>query len=86
VGYLFLLASDAEVAEFERSVELQNRLVLLDAPIAGGWWGDYEMTLDRNALIGEGEALSLPGDRSDGSATSSSRWLRGAARGPRAGA
>ena len=30
--------------------------VLLDAPIAGGWWGDYEMTPDRNALIGEAEA------------------------------
>jgi sarcosine oxidase subunit beta len=27
--------------------------MLLDAPIAGGWWGDYEMTPDRNALIGE---------------------------------
>jgi sarcosine oxidase subunit beta len=26
---------------------------LLDAPIAGGWWGDYEMTPDHNALIGE---------------------------------
>lgn len=30
--------------------------VLLDAPIAGGWWGDYEMTPDRNALIGEADA------------------------------
>ena len=30
--------------------------VLLDAPIAGGWWGDYEMTPDHNALIGEAEA------------------------------
>ena len=27
--------------------------LLLDAPIAGGWWGDYEMTPDHNALIGE---------------------------------
>jgi glycine/D-amino acid oxidase-like deaminating enzyme len=27
--------------------------ILLDAPIAGGWWGDYEMTPDHNALIGE---------------------------------
>ena len=27
--------------------------VLLDAPIAGGWWGDYEMTPDHNGLIGE---------------------------------
>jgi sarcosine oxidase subunit beta len=30
--------------------------ILLDAPIAGGWWGDYEMTPDHNALIGETEA------------------------------
>jgi sarcosine oxidase, subunit beta len=30
--------------------------VLLDAPIAGGWWGDYEMTPDHNGLIGETEA------------------------------
>jgi sarcosine oxidase, subunit beta len=30
--------------------------VLLDAPIAGGWWGDYEMTPDHNALIGEEDA------------------------------
>ena len=30
--------------------------VLLDAPIAGGWWGDYEMTPDHNALIGEAAA------------------------------
>jgi sarcosine oxidase subunit beta len=27
--------------------------LLLDAPIAGGWWGDYEMTPDHNGLIGE---------------------------------
>jgi sarcosine oxidase, subunit beta len=30
--------------------------LLLDAPIAGGWWGDYEMTPDHNALIGEADA------------------------------
>jgi sarcosine oxidase subunit beta len=30
--------------------------LLLDAPIAGGWWGDYEMTPDHNALIGEARA------------------------------
>jgi sarcosine oxidase subunit beta len=30
--------------------------ILLDAPIAGGWWGDYEMTPDHNALIGEAAA------------------------------
>jgi sarcosine oxidase subunit beta len=33
--------------------------LLLDAPIAGGWWGDYEMTPDHNALIGE--RRSAPG-------------------------
>jgi sarcosine oxidase, subunit beta len=31
--------------------------LLLDAPIAGGWRGDYEMTPDHNALIGAEEAL-----------------------------
>jgi len=36
---------------------LQRRApILLDAPIAGGWWGDYEMSPDHNALIGEAEA------------------------------
>jgi len=30
--------------------------ILVDAPIAGGWWGDYEMTPDNNALIGEAAA------------------------------
>jgi sarcosine oxidase, subunit beta len=30
--------------------------ILLDAPIAGGWWGDYEMTPDHNALIGATDA------------------------------
>jgi len=33
--------------------------ILLDAPIAGGWRGDYEMTPDHNALIGE--AAAAPG-------------------------
>ena len=32
--------------------------ILLDAPIAGGWWGDYEMTPDHNALIGEAAAAA----------------------------
>jgi sarcosine oxidase, subunit beta len=45
----------------ERAVPVLGRRapVLLDAPIAGGWWGDYEMTPDRNALIGE--AAAAPG-------------------------
>jgi sarcosine oxidase subunit beta len=42
----------------ERAVPVLGRRapVLLDAPIAGGWWGDYEMTPDRNALIGDAQA------------------------------
>lgn len=42
----------------ERAVPVLRRRapVLLDAPIAGGWWGDYEVTPDHNALIGESEA------------------------------
>lgn len=52
----------------ERAVPVLRRRapVLLDAPIAGGWWGDYEMSPDHNALIGEagarpGEAGARPG-------------------------
>ena len=37
----------------------QRAPILLDAPIAGGWWGDYEMTPDHNALIGD--ASGSPG-------------------------
>jgi sarcosine oxidase, subunit beta len=42
----------------ERAVPVLHRRapVLLDAPIAGGWWGDYEMTPDHNGLIGEAQA------------------------------
>jgi sarcosine oxidase, subunit beta len=42
----------------ERAVPVLHRRapVLLDAPIAGGWWGDYEMSPDHNALIGEASA------------------------------
>ncbi len=42
----------------ERAVPVLGRRapLLLDAPIAGGWWGDYEMTPDHNSLIGEAEA------------------------------
>jgi sarcosine oxidase subunit beta len=58
-----LLFGTSEVCQsqdewLERSVPVLGRRapVLLDAPIAGGWWGDYEMTLDHNGLIGEAEA------------------------------
>ena len=42
----------------ERAVPVLSRRapVLLDAPIAGGWWGDYEMTPDHNGLVGEAPA------------------------------
>lgn len=42
----------------ERAVPVLRRRapILLEAPIAGGWWGDYEMTPDHNALIGEAPA------------------------------
>ncbi len=42
----------------ERAVPVLGRRapLLLDAPIAGGWWGDYEMTPDRNGLVGEAPA------------------------------
>jgi sarcosine oxidase subunit beta len=42
----------------ERTVPVLGRRapLLLDAPLAGGWWGDYEMTPDHNALIGEAAA------------------------------
>jgi sarcosine oxidase, subunit beta len=45
----------------ERAVPVLGRRapVLLEAPLAGGWWGDYEMTPDHNALIGE--AAAAPG-------------------------
>jgi sarcosine oxidase subunit beta len=58
-----LLFGTAEVCDtqdewLERAVPLLRRRapVLLDAPIAGGWWGDYEMTPDHNALMGEATA------------------------------
>src|ERR671922_752527 len=34
VGYLFLLSSDPEVTEFERSVEMQNRLGVLSRMVS----------------------------------------------------
>jgi sarcosine oxidase subunit beta len=50
---------DTQDEWLERAVPvLQRRApILLDAPIAGGWWGDYEMTPDHNALLGEAQAL-----------------------------
>ncbi len=48
---------DTQDEWLERAVPVLGRRapILLDAPIAGGWWGDYEMTPDHNALIGEAE-------------------------------
>jgi len=45
-----------EWLERAQPVLTQRAPILLDAPIAGGWWGDYEMTPDHNALIGEASA------------------------------
>ena len=49
---------DTQDEWLERAAPVLHRRapLLLDAPIAGGWWGDYEMTPDHNALIGEAEA------------------------------
>jgi sarcosine oxidase subunit beta len=46
---------DTQDEWLERAAPVLRRRapLLLDAPIAGGWWGDYEMTPDHNALIGE---------------------------------
>jgi sarcosine oxidase subunit beta len=46
---------DTQDEWLERAVPVLERRapILLDAPIAGGWWGDYEMTPDHNALVGE---------------------------------
>ena len=46
---------DTQDEWLERAVPVLRRRApaLLEAPIAGGWWGDYEMTPDHNALIGE---------------------------------
>ncbi|HEY7453107.1 MAG TPA: FAD-binding oxidoreductase [Thermoleophilaceae bacterium] len=48
--------SQDEWLERAEPVLTRRAPILLDAPIAGGWWGDYEMTPDHNALIGETSA------------------------------
>jgi sarcosine oxidase subunit beta len=59
-GLLFGTADVCETQDewLERAVPVLRRRApaLLDAPIAGGWWGDYEMTPDHNALIGAASA------------------------------
>jgi sarcosine oxidase subunit beta len=56
-GLLFgtndVCATQDEWLEAAEPVLSRRAPLLLDAPIAGGWWGDYEMTPDHNALIGE---------------------------------
>jgi sarcosine oxidase subunit beta len=49
---------DTQDEWLERAVPVLRRRapVLIDAPLAGGWWGDYEMTPDHNGLIGEAHA------------------------------
>jgi sarcosine oxidase subunit beta len=49
---------DTQDEWLERAEPILSRRapLLLDAPIAGGWWGDYEMTPDHNALVGEAAA------------------------------
>jgi sarcosine oxidase, subunit beta len=55
-GLLFgtndVCATQDEWLERAEPVLARRAPVLLDAPLAGGWWGDYEMTPDHNALIG----------------------------------
>jgi sarcosine oxidase, subunit beta len=62
-GLLFgtndVCATQDEWLERAEPVLRRRAPILLDAPIAGGWWGDYEMTPDHNALIGE--AAARPG-------------------------
>jgi sarcosine oxidase subunit beta len=49
---------DSQDEWLERAEPILRRRapILLDAPIAGGWWGDYEMTPDHNAMLGEAQA------------------------------
>lgn len=50
--------TQADDGWLERAAEPMRRRapILVDAPIAGGWAGLYEVTPDHNALIGETEA------------------------------
>ena len=56
-GLLFgtndVCANQDEWLEAAEPVLRRRAPILLEAPLAGGWWGDYEMTPDHNALIGE---------------------------------
>jgi sarcosine oxidase subunit beta len=47
--------ADSQDEWLERAEPVLRRRapILLDAPLAGGWWGDYEMTPDHNGLIGD---------------------------------
>jgi sarcosine oxidase, subunit beta len=55
-GTSHVCATQDEWLERAEPVLRRRAPILLDAPIAGGWWGDYEMTPDHNALIGESAA------------------------------
>ena len=64
-GLLFgtndVCATQDEWLEAAEPVLRRRAPILLDAPLAGGWWGDYEMTPDHNALIGEAGPKAAPG-------------------------
>jgi sarcosine oxidase subunit beta len=64
-GLLFgtndVCATQDEWLEAAEPVLRRRAPILLDAPLAGGWWGDYEMTPDHNALIGEAGPGAAPG-------------------------
>jgi sarcosine oxidase, subunit beta len=64
-GLLFgtndVCANQDEWLEAAEPVLRRRAPILLDAPLAGGWWGDYEMTPDHNALIGEAGPGAAPG-------------------------